>query len=98
MPETLVNSSPSKASSVWSTPAESLNKHLTDSKTGSSPSHVGGLAFSELAGRARSRTFLVVQWMRLRTSTASDTGLIPDWGSSTYPAVWGGKKNPELPG
>ena len=34
----------------------------------------------------------MVQWLRLRTSTAGNTGLIPDWESSTYRAVWGEKK------
>ena len=34
----------------------------------------------------------MVQWLRLRTSTAGNTGLIPDWESSTYRAVWGKKK------
>lgn len=31
----------------------------------------------------------MVQWLRLCTSAAGDTGLIPDWGSSTFRAVWG---------
>lgn len=39
----------------------------------------------------------MVQWLRLCTSPAGNTGLIPDWGSSTFQVVWG-KKNPGLPG
>ena len=37
-------------------------------------------------------TSLVVQWLRLRASTAGGTGLIPGWGTKIPHAVWPKKK------
>ena len=30
----------------------------------------------------------MVQWLRLHTSTAGGTGLIPGWGTKILPAMW----------
>ena len=34
------------------------------------------------------RASLALQWLRIRASTAGDTSLIPDWGSSTCFLAW----------
>ena len=33
-------------------------------------------------------TFLVVQWLRLHTSSAAGVGLIPGWGTKILHASW----------
>ena len=38
-------------------------------------------------------TSLVVQWLRLRASTAGGTGSVPGWGTKISHAVWGSEKN-----
>ena len=43
------------------------------------------------------RTFLIVQWLRLRASTAGDDeGLIPGWGSKSLHAMWCGQRKVSL--
>ena len=42
------------------------------------------------------RTSLVVQWLRLRASTAGGMGLIPGWGSFACCAVWPNKKTKNI--
>ena len=42
--------------------------------------------------RHRSRTSLVVQWLRLHTYTAADTGLIPGGGTKIFHATRCGQK------
>ena len=37
-------------------------------------------------------TTLVVQWLRLHTSTVEGTGLTPDWGTKISHALWCGQK------
>lgn len=36
----------------------------------------------------RTETFLVVQWLRLRTSTAGGVGVIPGWGTKLSHTAW----------
>ena len=50
--------------------------------------------------KKQSRTFLVVQWLRLCASNAEDAGLIPGWGRCrfdpwlAYPTcIWGSQKS-----
>ena len=38
-------------------------------------------------------TSLVVQWLRLRTSTAGASGSIPGWGTKIPHAAWYGQQN-----
>ena len=74
-----------------------IKKHIGQIKFICGLSLVGDYFFenSHLERSVSDGNFLVVQWLRLHTSTAGDTGPIPGWGIKILHVMWPKKKKRE---